>query len=269
MTISIVTGASSGLGRNIAKRLSKKGHTVYVVARSKDKLKELQKECNINKGKIKIVSGDLSDEKFRKRLINTVLKNEKKINYLINNAGFGRAQDFSKEPYQEMVNMFNLNVLGYAHLTQLAIIAMKRRKKGRIINVSSVVNYTPLPYFAIYNATKAAISNMTKSLYYELEGTGVSISAVHPARMKTKFAHRAYDCYKGKHSKDCIKKFNKLAGDSDKVAKFIVRKLDSKKMFMFPTFRAKILHLLYYIPFLIHLSTKYTLTKQARKDLKI
>ncbi len=269
MVISIVTGASSGLGRNIAKRLCKKEHTVYVIARSKDKLLELKNECSKEKGKIKIISGDLSDKSFRIKLINSIIKQEEQIDYLINNAAFGRAQEFNKETFEEIINMINLNVLGYMHLIKLVLPHMKRKNSGKIINISSVVTFTPLPYFAAYNATKAAVSNLTKSLYYEFLGTGISISAVHPARMKTKFAHRAYDCYKSNHYEDCIKKFNKLAGDSDKVAKYIIKHLNSRRMFLFPTMRAKLLFYLSHCPLLIHLSTKWSLTPQARKDLLI
>lgn len=269
--ISLVTGASSGLGECIAKNLCKKGHSVYVTARRTKKLKALKIMCSPFKGKIIPISGDLTKPNFRKRLIKTILKKSRKIDYLINNAGYGSAVEFEKQSLKDIENMFNLNIIAYEHLTQLVLPSMKKRKKGRIINISSVVTFTPLPYFATYNATKAAVMNFTKSLSFELIGTGVSISAVLPARMKTGFAHVAFKCGKlpKKHYNECIKKFNKIAGSPDKIAKFIVKNLDNKCLLLMPTLRAEFLLFLSYIPGLLYILTKLLITSKAKKDLKI
>lgn len=267
--ISLVTGASSGLGGCIAKELCKKGHTVYVTARRAEKLKTLKLMCSPFKGKIIPIPGDLTDFKFRIRLIKTILKKSRKIDYLINNAGYGSAVEFTKQPYKDIVNMFNLNIIAYEHLIQLILPSMKRRKKGRIINISSVTSFTPLPYFATYNATKAAVTNFTKALAYELIGTGVSVSAVLPARMKTGFANVAFKCSKlsSKKHKECVRKWNKIAEAPEKVAKNIVKKLDSKCLIIMPTLGAKALLVLSYIPGLLYAFRRFFMLEGTKKDL--
>ena len=242
MDISLVTGASSGLGKDIAKLLCIKGHIVYVTARRKEKLLALKKECSKFAGKIEIIEGDLSDFEFRKKLINKILKEKGRINYLINNAGFGQAIFFEKESADEIQKMFDVNVVAYMHLASLVFKNMKKRNQGRIINIGSVVVFTPLPYFTVYNSTKAAVYAFNRSLRYELKGTKITSSVVLPARMKTGFADSAYDCYEKYGKKECIIRFNKIAGDSLIVAKNIVKKLDCGKEVILPTFRAFVLY---------------------------
>lgn len=248
MVISLVTGASSGLGRDISKLLCEEGHQVYVVARRRDKLLELKKECENGKGKIIPIVGDLTDKKFRIRLIKKI----KKLDYFINNAGYGTAIEFEKQPIEDIEQMFNLNTITAEHLISLLLPKFRKQKKGRIICISSVVTFTPLPYFATYNATKAALSNFVRSLNYELKGVDISLSLVFPARMKTGFGHVAFKCY----SKDkkvyerCMKNWNKIAGSSEKVAQAIVNNLDTKRLMIFPTKRAEFLYYLSRVPFM-------------------
>jgi uncharacterized protein len=240
--ISIVTGASSGLGRSIAKLLCKKEQIVYVVARSKDKLIDLQKECSKDKGKIKIISGDLTDKNFRQKLISNVIKESKKIDYLINNAGFGKLESFEKETLEDIEAMYNLNSIATEHLTQLALPYMKKKKAGRIINVASVVALSPPVYFTTYNATKYAIYGFSKTLSYELKNTGVSISVVFPSRMKTPFWEVAFKCkgLEGNDQKICKDKWTQNTKGPEKVAKYIVKNLDKKKFYFLPDSLSKI-----------------------------
>lgn len=236
--VTIVTGASSGLGNSISKLLASKGHNVYVTARRENELLNLKKECSSCKGKIIPISGDLTDEKFRVKFINLILKKEKKIDYLINNAGYGTFTEFQRQELNDVRNMLELNIVAYAHLIQLVLPTMLKRKKGRIINIASAVYYLLIPYFTIYTATKYAVAGLTKSLDVELRGTGVSISAIFPARMRTGFASVAFPKKEGE------KIFNKGGECADKVALYIVKNLDNKKLFQAPTLKAKFIMLI-------------------------
>src|SRR3989344_1683365 len=270
--VSIVTGASSGLGRDIAKILCEKGHMVYAVARRKNLLIELKKECVIYKGEIKIVDGDLTNEKFRENLIFTVVKESKQIDYLINNAGYGKLQAFEDINLNDIKGMYALNSIAPEHLSQLVIPYMKKRKHGRIINVVSVVAFTPPPYFSVYNATKAASYNFSKSLSYELFGTGIYVSVVCPSRMDTPFWTIAFKCrgLTGEKQKICINKWTKGSVKSIKVAKYIVRHMNMKRFLILPDFPSKIYYyFLRHIVFVNDFIAKHILRKKTEKLLNI
>ncbi|MDP6587326.1 MAG: SDR family NAD(P)-dependent oxidoreductase, partial [Anaerolineales bacterium] len=102
MKVSLVTGASSGLGRELAKLLCKKGHIVYSTARRKEKLLELQEECEGEKGEIRIIAGDLLDSKFRAKLIKTIITRARHIDYLFNNAGYGTLIHFEHQTLEDI-----------------------------------------------------------------------------------------------------------------------------------------------------------------------
>ena len=267
--ISIVTGASSGLGRDVASLLCQKGLIVYVVARSEDKLFALQKECSKESGKIKVIAGDLTDSKFRAEMVSSVLKDEGRIDYLINNAGFGRAIKFEEMKSEDVGNMVELNLVAYEHLARLVLPSMKKINSGKIINVGSVVAFTPLPYFTVYNSTKAGVYSFNRSLRYELKGSKVNSKVVLPARMKTGFADKAYDCYVKNGKKMCVEKFNKMAGSSMKVAKVIVRKLDSNTEVVTPTFKAKIWYSTRYVGWIVDFFMKNILGPKELKRLEM
>jgi short-subunit dehydrogenase len=234
--VGLVTGSSSGLGRDIAKLLCEKGLVVYVTARRNDELEKLKKECSNQKGQIKIISGDLIDKNFRIKLISEIIKKEGKIDYLINNAGYGKLGGVDKISFEDLKGMIDLDILALQHLCSLVLPSMKENHSGRIINISSIAAIQPPPYFATYNSAKYAVHGFTRSLSYELKGTGVSTSAVFPARMSTPFWARAFKCknLSGTEQEDCVKKWTEGSSTSLPVAKRIVRKLDSNKLIILP-----------------------------------
>lgn len=236
MVVSLVTGASSGLGRDIAGLLCKKGLIVYVSARRKEELEKLKKECVDYSGEIKIISGDLSDESFRVRLISSILKAEGKIDYLVNNAGYGKLGALDKIDFVDLKGMIDLDVIALQHLCLLVLPSMKKAASGKIINISSVAAIQPSPYFATYNSAKYAVHGFTRSLSYELAGTGVSVSVVFPARMKTPFWAIAFKCkaLSGTEQKTCVQKWTAGSSMSMVVAAKIVRKLDSNNLLVLP-----------------------------------
>ena len=268
--ICLVTGASSGLGKDIATLLCEQGNIVYVVARRKEKLLDLKKECTQKKGEIRIIVGDLTDKKVREKVINKILKESKRIDYLINNAGYGKLTSFEGEEYQDIEGMYKLNAIAGEHLTQLVLPHMKKKKSGRIINISSVVVFVPPVYFATYNATKHAIYGFSRTLAYELKGTGVSISVVFPARMNTPFWIVAFKCkgLTGGEQKICRDKWTRQAGGSMPVAKYIVQHLDSKKLIFLPGLLPKIYyHFMRHFPFLMVFFAKYIMLPKTKKLL--
>jgi uncharacterized protein len=266
--ISLVTGASSGLGKIIAKMLCQKSHKVYVTARRENLLQNLKKECEKLGGEIVVISGDLSDPSFRINLVNQIIKNEKKIDYLINNAGFGKAVEFSKENQEEIGNMFKVNVVAYQHLTRLVLPHMKKQNSGRLIQVGSVVAFTPLPYFTTYNATKAAVYMFNRALRYELVDTKVTSTIVLPARMNTGFATHAFDCSFRKDKNACADEFNKMAGKTEKVAKQVVRNINKGKRIILPTFKSRLWYFMRHFEVLVDLIMKKGMGAKQLRHLK-
>ncbi len=176
----LITGASSGIGRDMAKILSKKGYDLVLVARDEEKLQEVKKEIETNS---QIISMDLSVEKNCKKLYEQV----KDVDLLINNAGFGTCGDFTKTNLDKEINMINTNITAYHILTKLYLKDMKQKDKGQILNVASIAGFMPGPLMATYYATKAYVLSLTRSVSKEIEKTNVTISALCPGPVKTEF----------------------------------------------------------------------------------
>lgn len=269
--ISIVTGASSGLGKEIAKLLCEKGHRVYSVARRKNLLRDLKNECSNFRGEIKIADGDLTQKGFRENLVKRILKESGKIDYLINNAGYGKLSGFENIEFKDIEGMFALNCIAGQHLCQLVLPFMRKENEGKIINVASVVAFVPPPYFSVYNSTKSAVYNFTRSLTFELVNSGVYASVLFPARMDTPFWKIAFKCkgLKDEEQKKCVIEHTKGSTKPKKVAKYLVKHLDSKNLVLLPGFLPK---LYYYLvsntPFLNNFVAKYITGPKTKKILK-
>lgn len=184
----VVTGASSGLGREFAKYLDSLGYELFLVARDKEELENTSKEL---KNKSKIIVMDLSDFHNLKSLY-VLLKNED-IDVLINNAGFGIFGEFCSTDITEEVEMINLNITGVHILTKLFLKDMKKRGSGYILNVSSSASFFPGPLMSGYYASKAYVTRLTEAISYELkkEGSPVKVSCLCPGPVKTNFNKRA------------------------------------------------------------------------------
>ena len=268
-TVTLVTGASSGLGKILAMLLCGEGHIVYVIARRGNLLKQLKNECQKFSGKIMPISGDLSDMNFRTKLISTIIAKEKQIDFLFNNAAFGRSTQFEKQDSQEIQNMLNLNVVAVTHLTNLVLGQMKKQNHGHIIHTGSIVAITPLPYFTLYNTTKSAVYMFNRSLRYELKNTNVTSTIILPARMKTGFAKVAYDCYEENGRLICVDRFNKTAGDPTIVARNIIKKMHKGKEVITPTMRAKVLYFMRYFAWFIDLINKNVMGPKELKHIQM
>lgn len=189
----LITGASSGIGREMAIYLSEQGIDVVLVARDKEKLEEVQKEI---KTKSEIICMDLSDAENCVNLYREV----KDVDILINNAGFGTFGDFTKTDLITELNMINLNVCAVHTLTKLYLTDMYEKNSGYILNVASIAGFMPGPHMATYHATKAYVLNLTQGIYEEIrkQNKNIKISALCPGPIETPFLERANVQFKTK-----------------------------------------------------------------------
>ncbi len=180
----LITGASSGLGADFARILSKQGYDLILVARRKEKLKQLKEELNTN---VDIICTDLSSSFNCSRLYNK-LKNEN-IDILINNAGFGVFGSFETIKLEKELDMIDTNVKAIHILTKLFLVDFKKRDKGYILNVASSAAFQPGPLMATYYASKSYVYNLTCALYEELRraDSDVKISVLCPGPVNTEF----------------------------------------------------------------------------------
>ena len=219
----LITGASSGIGRDIARELAKKGYELVLVARDEEKLKELQKELNV---KTTIISMDLSIEE---NCIN-LYKREKNIDILINNAGFGVFGEFDKTDLEKELNLIKTNVTAVHILTKLYLKDMIKENKGIILNVSSIAGFMPGPLMAAYYSSKAYVLRLSEAIKEELkkEKSKVQISVLTPGPVNTNFNNVA------------DVKFNLSSLSSEYVAKYTVNKMLKGKFIITPGFTIKL-----------------------------
>lgn len=188
----LITGASSGIGLELARIFAKNKTNLVLVARSGDKLKALSDELIKSAGvKVKVIPADLSILKNCESLVDE-LKNENiTIDYLINNAGFGTSGFFTDTDLQKEIEMINLNITALTYLTKIFAKEMKLRGSGKILNVSSTAAFQPGPLMAVYYATKAYVQSFSEALANELKGTGVTVTALCPGPTASGFQSAA------------------------------------------------------------------------------
>ena len=179
----LVTGASTGIGRETALLLAEKGARVTVVARDETRLADLASE---HEG-ITPVRGDMTVESDRAALVAAVGE----LDVLVNNAGLGWKGLVEDMPAADVRELFELNVLALIDLTQRVLPGMVERKRGHIVNIGSIAGYVGVPGEAVYCSTKYAVLGFTDGLRRELLGRGVEVSLIAPGPIKTEFLARA------------------------------------------------------------------------------
>ncbi|MEA4935948.1 MAG: SDR family oxidoreductase [Paludibacter sp.] len=188
----LITGASGGIGYEIAKLFAIDGVNLILIARSADKLVQIkqifEKDYKIT---VKVIAADLSSEKYLPQIIESIDKENITINYLVNNAGFGLQDAFLKGSVDTYSLMVNLNISTLTYLTRVVGEKMVKNGNGRILNIASIAAFQPDPYFAVYGATKAYVLNFSEAIHKEFEKTGVSVTALSPGLTKTGFIDRA------------------------------------------------------------------------------
>lgn len=184
----LITGASSGIGKTFAESFAKMGKNLILSSRSADKLEALAREFREKYGiSVEVIVLDLSLEHIAKTLYEEVIRRGLIVETLVNNAGFATTGLLHTTDYDKQHEEMQLNVVTMTELAYLFIKDMSERKSGTIINLGSCVSFTPFPYSAVYAATKAYVLSFTESISYEYRDKGVRILAVCPAPTQTHF----------------------------------------------------------------------------------
>lgn len=182
--VTLITGASAGLGLEFARLCAARGDELGLVARRRDRLEALADELG---GKVHIFVADLSLSDSGASLVNGVEAEGLTVDTLINNAGFGGGGRFVEQALMRQLEMIDLNVRTLTELTRLVLPPMVERKRGAILNVASTAAFQPGPGSAVYFATKAYVLSFTEALHHELKGSGVMVSALCPGATATEF----------------------------------------------------------------------------------
>jgi short-subunit dehydrogenase len=184
----LVTGASAGIGEELARLFAADGDGVILVARRKGRLEKLARELKRDHGvPVEVVELDLSDAKAPKRLFAWTKKKKIKVHTLVNNAGFGLRGAFAKLDAERQNEMVQLNIAAVTNLARLFLPGMIQRKEGGILNVASMAAFQAGPYMAVYYATKAYVLSFSEALHEEAKPHGVKVSALCPGPVKTEF----------------------------------------------------------------------------------
>jgi hypothetical protein len=183
----LITGASSGIGRDLALDLAADGAYVILVARRTELLNALQQQIEKSGGKADVRACDLADQDARRGLIAQILTEEKPIDILINNAGFGWYGFYQDMPEDVLENLVEVNINAMLALTRALLPHMQARKQGQILNIGSIAGGFPNQGVAVYSATKAFMDAFTTALQRELRGSGVEASVVRLGPVKTEF----------------------------------------------------------------------------------
>jgi uncharacterized protein len=182
----LVTGASMGIGEAFARQLAAQGATVLLVARSRDKLERLAAELP----RSQVFVEDLASPGAARRLFDAVTAKGLDVDVLVNNAGFGGHGAFSELPLESQSGQIALNVAALVELSHV-FLPMIERKRGGIINVASTAGFQPVPYMAVYGATKAFVLSFSEALWAEYKPRGVRVLALCPGATETPFFARA------------------------------------------------------------------------------
>jgi len=185
--VALVTGASSGIGRETARLLAEQGFIVYGAARRTDKMQDLKQAG------IKLLAMDVTDDAALVSGVNTIIQAEGRIDALVNNAGYGSYGSLEDTPMSEARYQFDVNIFGMARLTQLVLPHMRQQRSGRIINISSIGGKLGEPHGAWYHATKYAVEGLSDSLRMELKEFGIDVVIIEPGAIITEWAGIARD----------------------------------------------------------------------------
>ena len=184
----LITGASSGIGLDLAHLFAADGHDVVLVARSEQKLRELAKELEAKHGiTATVITADLAKPDVPQQIFVIAPP----VDILVNNAGFGTSGKFTETDLRAELDIIQVNVTALTHLTKLFLPPMLQRGRGRILNVASTAAFQPGPLMAVYYATKAYVLSFSEALGEELRGTGVSVTALCPGPTATGFQKTA------------------------------------------------------------------------------
>lgn len=191
MSTVLITGASGGIGYELAKLFARDHHNLVLVARSGDKLAEVARELEPSGVTVKTVALDVAQPPAAKFLNDQLQRDGIAVDILVNNAGFGALGEFAQMSEDQIFGQINLNIAALTELTRLFLPAMIARHRGRIMNVASTAGFQPGPLMAVYYATKAYVISFSEAIANELRGSGVTVTCFCPGATHTGFAKRA------------------------------------------------------------------------------
>jgi len=190
--VALITGASGGIGLELARLCAKGGHDVILVARNRDKLEELAKYLSgMYQVRAEVIAADLADPEAPAAILGQVEARGVAVDVLVNNAGFGEWGLFGRADLARQLEMVQVNIVALTTLTRLVLPRMVTQRKGRILNVASTAAFAPGPLMAVYYATKAYVLSFSEAIGNELAGTGITVTALCPGPTRTGFADRA------------------------------------------------------------------------------
>ncbi len=190
--VALVTGASGGIGEDLARLIAAGGRDVVLLARGAAKLQTLAEELsNAHKISATVLSMDLSSPGAAEDVTRVLAERRITVDMLVNNAGFGTHGPFARDDPQEQLRMLQVNVIALTTLTRLLLPGMIERQRGRILNVASTAAFQPGPLMAVYYASKSYVLSLSLALSEETAGTGVTVTCLCPGPTRTGFQDRA------------------------------------------------------------------------------
>ncbi|MBC5624136.1 SDR family oxidoreductase [Clostridium sp. NSJ-49] len=229
----LITGASSGIGYELAKLFERDGYNLILVARDKEKLQMAVDKLNNEKNKIIMLDVDLSREDEVDKLIKYINKNEIDINILVNNAGIGSFGEFAEIDWKTEEKLIDINIKALTKLTKYFLPKMIEKKSGGILNVASTAAFASGPRMATYYASKAYVLNLTEAIHEEVKEYGINISCLCPGPVRTSFQSKA-----GIKKSEKAKKY---LMNADIVAKVGYDKFKKGEVIIIPGFKNKVL----------------------------
>jgi uncharacterized protein len=188
MTTALITGASGGIGKAFAEELASRKNNLILVARSRDKLNQLATDLQTKYGiNVSVIVKDLTQLNATGEIFEEVTNQALTVDLLINNAGFGDYTDFAESDRERQIQMLQLNIVALVDLTHRFLQPMRQKRSGSIINVSSITAFQPMPYLAVYSASKVFILNFSEALWAEARKYGVKVLCICPGPTETGF----------------------------------------------------------------------------------
>ena len=192
VTTALITGASGGIGEAFARQLAALGKDLVLVARSEEKLNSLARElASLHSVQARVIVADLARHDSAAALYAETERLGLAVDLLVNNAGFAKGGEFSELPFDVQADMVRLNVNTLTELTRLYLPSMRERRRGGVINVGSTASFQPVPYMAVYGATKAFVLSFSEALAEEVAADGVTVMALCPGATATGFQETA------------------------------------------------------------------------------
>lgn len=229
----LITGASSGIGYELAKLFKRDGYNLILVARNKERLKIASDRLKDKESKIIMLDVDLSKEEEIDKLIRFINENKIEVDILVNNAGVGSFGDFTEIDWSIEEKLIDINIKALTKLTKYFLPKIIEKRSGGILNVASTAAFASGPRMATYYASKAYVLNITEAIHEEVKDYGVKISCLCPGPVRTSFQNKA-----GINKSEQAKKY---LMDADIVAKVGYDQFKKGKVIIIPGFKNKIL----------------------------